>query len=284
MLYRGSQKICPIIKLGGSASGYTLTEKYQYANGADISLTLNGSTTTSQLHQGSDSMNEYSVINIPGITTVQVNGMNEYYGDCIVELTMGGSTRSLSFGETVTLTGDATLKIREANCLLKGTKILMADMSSKDISEVQLEDKILSINPDTLELEEDTITYTDYGTKKFNDNYDLWEFENGFEVRTTHHHRFYNIERQAMVYLDEFNIGEHTVDKDGSQVALLKRTNIIKKVHHFTIATEKYNNYFANNLLSGNRNSIELHLGTKKQIKVKSKPSESIGEFLNDNN
>ena len=55
---------------------------------------------------------------------------------------------------------------------------------------------------------------------------------------------------------------------------------MIKTVHHFTIATEKYNNYFANGILSGNRLSSEIHLGTEEQKKIESRPSESIGEFL----
>lgn len=266
---------------GGGASGYTLTLKYQFSNGAYMSLTLNGDTTTSSLHDGWNTMAVYSVVKIPNITSVSVNGDSDYYWDCITELTMGGSTRSLNFGETVTLTGDATLKLYEASCLLKGTLITMADGSYKEISEVQVGDKIFCVNSEGLS-DEDTVTYSDYGTKKFNDNYDLWEFENDIEVRTTHHHRFYNVERQAMVYLDEFIIGEHTIDIDGNQVALLKHTNMTKRVHHFTLKTEKYNNYFANGILSGNRYSTELHLGTIEQRQVESNPSKNIGEFIND--
>lgn len=264
---------------GGGASGYTLTLKYQFSNGASMSVTLNGDTMTSPLHEGWNIMSIYSVVKIPNITSVSVNGDNDYSGDCITELTMGGSTRSLSFGETVTLTGDAILKLYEASCLLKGTMITMADGSLKEISEIKIGDKILCINSEG-ELESDTVTFADGDTKKFNDNYDLWEFENDIEVRTAHHHRFYNVERQAMVYLDEFAIGEHTITSDDSQVALIKHTNMSKKVHHFTLATDKYNNYFANGILSGNRNSTELHLGTYEQRQIQSRPSENKGEFL----
>lgn len=284
MLYKGSQKICPIIKVGGGggASGYTLTYKYEYSNDASMSVTFNGDLTTSPLHATYGTGGKCQ-IKIPYIEKLVVNGDSDYYGDCQVELTMGNSTSAISFGQEVTLTGDATLNLYEANCLLKGTMITMADGSLKEISAIQVGDKVLCINEQGLS-DEDEVTFADGNTKKYADSYDLWEFENGIEVRTAHHHRFYNIERQAMVYLDEFNLGEHTIDKDGNQIALLKHINLIKKSHHFTLATKNYNNYFANGLLSGNRNSTEVHLGTIEQRQVISRPSENIGEFLNDNN
>ena len=156
----------------------------------------------------------------------------------------------------------------------------MADGSFKEISTIKVGDKVLSLNPETGEQEEDEVIYSDGTEKKYADSYDLWEFENNYTVRTTHHHRFYNVERQAFVYLDEFNIGEHTIDYKGNQIALQKHTNIIRQARHFTIATKNWNNYFANGMFCGNRLSSEIHLGTEDQKQVKSIPSENIGKFL----
>ena len=266
---------------GGGSGGYVLEYLYLHANGYHMNLTINN-TLSYPLFQGGGTDSTYSRVLIPSVEKIKVDSDDRgYWSDCIVEFTSGGVTRSLSFGEVVTLTSDAKLKLMEADCLLKGTLITMSDGTLKEISAVKVGDKIMCINEQGL-IDEDTVTFSDGDTKKYNDNYDLWEFENGYEVRTTHHHRFYNIERQAMVYLDEFEIGEHTIDKDGNQFALLKHTNMIKTVHHFTIATEKYNNYFANGMLCGNRLSTEIHLGTEEQKQVQSTPSENIGEFLND--
>ena len=264
---------------GGGGGGHTLEYLYLHSNGNHMNLTIND-TLSSPLFQGGGMDTAYSRVLIPSVEKIKVDSEDRgYWSDCTVEFTSGGVTRSLSFGEVVTLSGDAKLRIIEADCLLKGTLISMADGTQKEISAINVGDKVLCINEQGMP-DEDIVTFSDGNTKKYNDNYDLWEFENGYEVRTTHHHRFYNIERQAMVYLDEFEIGEHTIDKDGNQVALLKHTNMIKTVHHFTIATEKYNNYFANGILSGNRLSSEIHLGTEEQKQIESRPSESIGEFL----
>ena len=264
---------------GGGGGGHTLEYLYLHSNGSHMNLTIND-TLSSSLFQGGGMDTVYSRVLIPSVEKIKVDSEDRgYWSDCTVEFTSGGATRSLSFGEVVTLSGDAKLRIIEADCLLKGTLISMADGTQKEISTINVGDKVLCINEQGMP-DEDIVTFSDGDTKKYNDNYDLWEFENGYEVRTTHHHRFYNIERQAMVYLDEFEIGEHTIDKDGNQVALLKHTNMIKTVHHFTIATEKYNNYFANGILSGNRMSSEIHLGTEEQKQIESRPSESIGEFL----
>lgn len=264
---------------GGGGGGYVLEYLYLYSNGQHMNLTINN-TLSYPLSQGSGIDSTYSRVLIPSVEKITVDSYDRsYWGDCTIELTVGGSTRSLSPGEVVTLTSDAKLKIVEADCLLKGTLITMADGTLKEISTIKVGDKVMCINEQGL-IDEDTVTFSDGDTKKYNDNYDLWEFENGYEVRTTHHHRFYNIERQAMVYLDEFEIGEHTIDKDGNQVALLKHTNMEKEVHHFTIATQNWNNYFANGMLCGNRLSTEIHLGTEEQKQIQSNPSESIGEFL----
>ena len=266
---------------GGGGGGYVLEYLYFHNNGQHMNLTIN-STLSYPLFQGGGQDAVYSRVLIPSVEKIKVDSDDRgYWSDCIVEFTSGGVTRSLNFGEEVTLSGDAKLRLIEADCLLKGTLITMANGTIKEISAVKVGDKVMCINEQGL-IDEDTVTFADGDTKKYNDNYDLWEFENNYEVRTTHHHRFYNIERQAFVYLDEFNIGEHTITTNEEQIELQKHTNMINTVHHFTIATEKYNNYFANGMLCGNRLSTEVHLGTEEQKQVQSTPSESIGEFLND--
>lgn len=160
-----------------------------------------------------------------------------------------------------TVSGDGTIEI-EAHywtCLTGDTLISLADGSQKRIDEIQLTDKVLAYNPETLTLESDEIIECDSKEYKWHTEYDIWTFSDGTVVKTVHRHRFYNVERQAMVYMDEWNIGEHTIRQDGSKVALISHKNIKEKVRHYTIFT-KHQNYFANGLLSGNRHTKPMHL------------------------
>ena len=152
-----------------------------------------------------------------------------------------------------TLTGDFVLTEFEASCLTGDTLITLADGSQKRIDEITTADKVLSINPETNELEADEIIYCDSAENKTHTEYDIYTLSDGTEIKTVHRHRFYNMERQAMVYMDEWNIGEHFIKIDGSSPALVSHEKVIETVKHYTIFTKKNQNYFANGALSGNR-------------------------------
>lgn len=156
------------------------------------------------------------------------------------------------------VTADGTITA-DFRCLTGDTLITLADGSSKRIDQLTLKDKVLSYNPETLQLEADEITYTDSTENKSFTEYDKWTFEDGSVVKTVHRHRFYNVERQAMVYMDEWKIGEHAITIDGKKIALVGHETIVEEVRHYTIFT-KNQNYFANGLLSGNRYTKPLML------------------------
>lgn len=160
-----------------------------------------------------------------------------------------------------TVSGDGTIEISAGyyTCLTGDTLISLADGSQKRIDEIQLTDKVLAYNPETLTLESDEIIECDSNECKWHTEYDIWTFSDGTVVQTVLKHRFYNVERQAMVYMDEWNIGEHTIRQDGSKVALISHKNVKERVQHYTIFT-KHQNYFANGLLSGNRYTKPMRL------------------------
>lgn len=156
--------------------------------------------------------------------------------------------------------GDCSFNVEGGTCLTPDTLITLSDYTQKRIDQLLLSDKVLSYNPKTQKLEEDEITYTDSKEDKEFTEYDIWTFEGGYEVKTVYRHRFYNIERQAMVYMDEWKLGEHAYTLDGKEIALLSHQNIKEKTKHHTLFT-KNQNYFANGLLSGNRHTEQLNLG-----------------------
>lgn len=179
----------------------------------------------------------------------QVNVNNET-GDAIASTT---ETKVIPISSNVIIT------FEDMYCLTGDTLITLADGSSKRIDQLTLADKVLSYNPDTMLLEPDEITYTDSAEHKTHTEYKIYTFADGTIVKTVHRHRFYNVEHQAMVYLDEWRLGEHAINIHGEIVALANEVTCKTEVQHYTIFT-KNQNYFANGLLSGNRYTKPLML------------------------
>ena len=180
-----------------------------------------------------------------------------------ISYTMGGVAHELSYDEceavasanglTINLTGNFVLTNFVVMCLTGDTLITMFDGAQKRIDALTTGEKILSIDHETNELEADEITYCDSDENKTHAEYDVYTLSDGTKLKTVHRHRFYNLERQAMVYMDEWNIGEHCIKIDGSAPMLIAHEKVAETVQHYTIFTRKNQNYFANGVLSGNR-------------------------------
>lgn len=159
-----------------------------------------------------------------------------------------------SFSQNLTLSDDITITSADDTCLTGDMLITLADGTTKRIDAITLADKVLAYNPETMALEADEIIRCDSDKIKTHSEYDVWTFDDDTVVKTVHRHRFYNVERNAMVYMDEWKIGEHAIKMDGTKVALVNHVNVQEEVRHYTIFT-KNQNYFANGLLSGNRHT-----------------------------
>lgn len=144
-------------------------------------------------------------------------------------------------------------------CLTGDTLITLADKTTKRIDQMQVGDKILSYDPHSMKITEDIVTYTDSADHKYHTEYDVWTFSDGYILKTVHRHRFYNIEQQAMVYMDEWKIGNHGITVDGKQIELLSHKKVYETIRHYTLFT-KNQNYFANGVLSGNRHTLPMNI------------------------
>ena len=231
--------------------GFTLT--LNHGSGSDASLFANdrvkiGSAPTSDDdydYQAVSANIENKAGTLLG-TTVTVNNVFKYY---TWTTWSNGTTDWQTAAEH---TEHSYTLVHTVNCLTGDTLITMSDGSEKRIDTLRVGDKILSYNPETDYLEEDEVTYSDSTENKQHDNFDVWTFSDGTIIKTVHRHRFYNVERNAMVYMDEWNVGDHAIKIDGTKVALVNHANVQEEVRHYTIFT-KNQNYFANGLLSGNR-------------------------------
>lgn len=164
------------------------------------------------------------------------------------------------FSQNLTLSDDITITYANDWCLTGDTLITLADGTTKRIDAITLADKVLAYNPETMVLEADEIIRCDSDKIKTHSEYDVWTFDDDSVVKTVHRHRFYNVEHNAMVYMDEWKIGEHAIKMDGTKVALVNHVNVKEEVRHYTIFT-KNQNYFANGLLSGNRHTKPIIFG-----------------------
>ena len=234
-------------------TGYTVTFASDFSSIAYSGGELSSVTLTANTGASTPLTSAARGLVWQGVSTLTVSrslAMGIYYTD------ISGANKS--FGgyndTTLTLTSDITITGANDTCLTGDTLITMSNGISKRIDKIKVGDKVLSYNPKTGNLEEDEVTYSDSTENKQHDNFDVWTFSDGTIIKTVHRHRFYNVERNAMVYMDEWKIGEHGRRKDGTLVTLVSHENVKETVNHYTIFT-KNQNYFANGLLSGNRHT-----------------------------
>ena len=155
-----------------------------------------------------------------------------------------------------------------ATCLTPETLIDVEEIDEKGkkrrrrkkLKDIKVGDKVICINPVTLELDTDTVIECDGEMNKKHTCYDNWYFDDGTIITTVHRHRFYNVENSKFMYMEEWNIGEHGINIENKKIKLIKHEHIEEEIKHCTLFTEKYNNYFANGLLSGNRRSKNIVL------------------------
>ena len=143
------------------------------------------------------------------------------------------------------------------NCLTGDTLVTMSDGKKKRIRDVKKGDKVLSVDPVTGKLVECEVMESDIKEIKKHTCYDRWTLSDGTVIKTVHRHRFYNVEKKAYVYMDEWKIGDHFLKEDGSIVELVEHKRVNRTVRHFAI-TPKLHNYFANGMLNGDRNAIDV--------------------------
>ncbi len=155
------------------------------------------------------------------------------------------------------------LKTKEyscAYCLTGETMITLADGTCKRLDQVMPGDRVLCLNPETGALDIDEVVESDALEHKEHTEYDVWTFSDQTVVKTVYRHRFYNLDQQRMAYMDEWKMGEHAYTRSGKKVALVHHERVQETVRHYTLFTKKWNNYFANNLLSGNRHTPKIAL------------------------
>lgn len=138
-------------------------------------------------------------------------------------------------------------------CLTGDTLVTMADGTQKRLDAISVGDEVLSYDWNTMTLVPNRIVYTDKDEGKMHDRLDKWTFDDGTVIQTVHRHEFYNADACEMRYMDTWKLGEHACRMDGTKVALVSHEIVPGEVRHYKITGEKGTNYYANGLLTGDR-------------------------------
>lgn len=198
----------------------------------------------------------------PNVDAVRLNPVDISYNDQSYIRINGNDIPYYTWYQ---ISEDTTANFSVATCLAGDTLVLMADGTLKRIDAVEVGDKVISIDSDR-HMQVGEVIFSDKDEEKYGDEYVEWTFSDGTtarKVKTINRHRFYNIERQAYTYMDEWNVGEHTIDFCGNRLALIDSKTVQEKTRHFKITVDKYHNYFANGILTGSRLTPALNRNFK---------------------
>ena len=138
-------------------------------------------------------------------------------------------------------------------CLAAGTKIVLADGSSKFIEDVDYNDELLVWNFD--EGKYDFAKPIWIKVEEEINQYNLLTFSDGTQLKTINQHRIFNKEAGKFTYpmTDETPIGTTTLMSDGREVQLVSKEVVHENVKFYNLITSNHFNCFANGVCTSNR-------------------------------
>ena len=159
-------------------------------------------------------------------------------------------------------------------CLSGDTLITTADGGSKRLDELSEGERVMGRDGEPTE-----IVKLERGN--YSPRHSLYRFDDGTVIDETHEHRFYNVERDALTKLKDWELGEHARKQDGSAPALVSKEEISEIVEMFGLWTES-GCYYANGLLSGDISAAfaEPIEGGKLEDIITSIPQDKIQNIL----
>ena len=239
-------------------------EETHYGSGGNFYFKINGTQY--------DVQDTSVLVKYTGVTSFEVMGTNHSYGS--QDMSMTYITGADGLVNTVTWTSDeqnvwktidvtydiVIVSFEYSSCLTGDTMITMANGTEKRLDTLEKGDMVIAVHPETHELVPAKLLYCNrLAAPQYAPQYDVWTFEDGSVVKTVKRHRLYNVDKQAMVYMDEWQIGERAYNQNGEYTALVSHEVVSETVQHFTLYTE-YQNYFVNGILAGNRHTPKMEL------------------------
>ena len=178
----------------------------------------------------------------------------------------GGVSKTGGTNWTYSVSGEGSITgISFDACFVEGTKILLADNTTKNVEDITYDDKLLVWN--FYEGKLDSAKPCWIMEKRVATEYKKLLLSDGTELRLVGQgdncHRLFNVTKQQMLYANEC-VGDEVYKADGSIVTVLSCEKVQETVNYYNLTTNKYLDCFAEGVLTGSRLNNMYHISDMK--------------------
>lgn len=214
---------------------------------------------------------------ISGYVYMEGEGVNFYNAATVT----GGVSLVSQVGYDILyrVTGSGTIKNAFCYCMAKGTKITMADGSTKNIEDVTYDDELLVWNFYEGKLDKSKPIWIVGGD--VTSFYYLTTLEDGTQLKLVgpYGHRLYNVDKQEMTYCTEM-VGDYTINQQCEKVKVISCEKIDEPVEFYNIITKDHYNLYANNILTSCRLSNRYVIENMKYTNEVRITEQEVNEYL----
>lgn len=223
---------------------FNVTNNLTYLTSSGASTASLGSTYTATLSVSGN-------VSLPTSITVTMNGVTLVNG---TDYTYISSTGEISIPN---VNGDITITARGSGvCLIEGTKISLADGSTKNIENIRYDDLLLVWSYEEGRMVYEYPIWIEKEHKA--QSYQLTKFSSGDELKTIGYHGIYNMDLNRFVSVDnreEFDIGTTVAIMNEDKTDFISTTvvsieYVYEEVNYYHVVSTRYYNIIANNILT----------------------------------
>lgn len=214
-------------------------------------MTSSGAATANLGSTYTATLSPSGLYSLPSSIIVSMNGVELTSG---TEYTYNSSSGALSIPNVngdITVIGSAT-----GVCLIEGTKISLADGSTKNIENIGYDDLLLVWSYDEGRM---IYEYPIWIEKKHKTQmYQLTKFASGDELKSIGYHGIYNTDLNRFVSVDnreDFDVGTNVAIMNGEKNGFISTSvvsidYVYEEVNYYHVVSTRYYNIIANNVLT----------------------------------
>lgn len=254
----------------GSTYCDSATNENGYCSKSSVTLLKWEYTVTYNLsnlqHDDKTTTTEVAILNHSYETTLQLTNSNNYTLPLSVKITMGDVTLTSGTDYTYSsssdiivinkVTNDVTITASaSSNCLIEGTKIMLADGSYKNIEDIRYDDLLMVFDHENGGVTYEYPIWVEEG--KETTKYQRTTFSDGSILNTFGPHGVYSVDLKRYISVtddDNFKVGTKIIKIDNtgnvSEVMVSKIETIYDNVKYYHVSSTRFHNIIANNFLT----------------------------------